>query len=157
MPEEPEPTPEEWAAIEAADAYLDAVGNKRDFDGDQLGATEWRKDVDREPLNDLPSDHIARGELPPAPATGGRMSAAEEAARLRRIASENQDMVGMLVHAFDVLVGINAEVGEALGAGHSELENAQGPIQQAAINLGNVRDELAGALNNLNDIANRIG
>ena len=85
------------------------------------------------------------------------MSAAEEAARLRRIASENQDMVGMLVHAFDVLVGINAEVGEALGAGHSELENAQGPIQQAAINLGNVRDELAGALNNLNDIANRIG
>jgi hypothetical protein len=89
MPEEP--TPEEWAEIEAAEAYLDALGNKRDFEGDQLGATEWRKDVDAEPLDmsRLPTARTTRGELPPT--TGGtpRMAISEDAQIIRAAANDS--------------------------------------------------------------------
>lgn len=74
MPED-EPTPEELLDIEAADAYLDALGNKRDFEGDQLGATQWRKDVDAEPLGMTPlPQELLGGPVPSRLPEGPTMS-----------------------------------------------------------------------------------
>lgn len=105
MPEEPEPARDDWLDIEAADAYLDAVGNRRDFEGDQLGVTQWRKDVDGEPFDwsRTPSAHTARGELPTT--TGGTLSIAEHAARLYVIGNDEAPASG--AHAAgDSLTGI---------------------------------------------------
>lgn len=90
MPED-EITPEELAAIEAADAYLDAVGGGLDIPDDPLGASELRQGVDREPLAwpNFPSAHTARGETLQA-ITGGTpaMSISEDAAVLAAIGND---------------------------------------------------------------------
>ncbi|MGW3992390.1 hypothetical protein ACWEF6_02770 [Amycolatopsis sp. NPDC004772] len=150
MPEEDEPTPEEWAAIEAADVYLDAIGNRRDFVGDQLGATEWRKDVDAEPFDwgQTPSAHIARGELPPAPPSGGTLSIAEHAARLYVIGNDEAPATGAAT-ASENLTGIpvpdlSQTVVGPLQEGQSSLESHVSSAL-ACVGDGSDHQEIGGA------------
>lgn len=169
MPED-EPTPEELLDIEAADAYLDALGNKRDFEGDQLGATQWRKDVDAEPLdmNRLPSAHTTRGRMPPT--TGGtpRMAINEDAAQLGQMAQDEtvQGMIGAakghIADAIAALAGAQqhaeqagAQAGSLLGGSEGEVLNSQG--QQVAQEISNLIGQLSsadGAADDVNGYAN---
>jgi hypothetical protein len=155
MPED-EPTPEELLDIEAADAYLDALGNKRDFEGDQLGATQWRKDVDAEPLDmtGLPSAHTTRGELPPA--TGGTvMSQLSDLAAQVAAQSDVSEILGALQHVEnllseknDALMSLLADtahvdsVSRAHGAAFEAIFNSHGPIA----NFSSAISQAAGAI-----------
>lgn len=159
MPEEPELTPEELIAVEAADAYLDAVGNKRDFEGDPLGATEWRKDVDAEPLdmNQLPSAHTASGRMPPTAGGTRRMPINEDAAQVATMANDTtalsalgsckerlDDALAAIAHASDHVSSSAGTAANLLGGAEGETVNGQG--QQLVQELSNLSGQIQAAI-----------
>lgn len=156
MPED-EPLPEELLAVEAADAYLDALGNKRDFDGDQLGATEWRKDVDAEPLDmsRLPTAHTTRGELPPT--TGGTMSQLSDLADAVGGNADVQEVLAAVAQAAQVLqnkktavmalLADTAHAGAvegAFGSAEQHLDACLGPINVVGEAIGSAAGAIRG-------------
>lgn len=149
-----EPTPEEQLDIEAADAYLDAVGNKRDFEGDQLGATQWRKDVDAEPLDmgQLPSAHTASGKLPSAPPTGGRMSfdeLAREFAGIKDLTPHQQ------LQDLYAVVGQMGETGKAI-IGENASSNWQAKVAEVRAQITSTMESLEGLDAYIDETAGRI-
>lgn len=138
MPEEP--TPEELAALEADDAYLDALGSGLDVPGEPLnglragdaGYVDWGR---------FPSAAIARGEVPRATRGGTLGTTQENAAIIRSQTQKVGEAVAALAHAMDLLADArNAALGamgqttaaDTLGAIVSgtlnALEDAQGQV-----------------------------
>lgn len=151
MPEEPEPTPEEWAEIEAADAYLDAVGNRHDFEGDPLGATEWRNDVDAEPINDSRFPSEIPGGATPSTTKGTPVSELDD--QVNQVANQvanagDMASIGGMLESFKAAVsqtlttvaaaiGGTQECADVEAAGAQLIEQADG-VYQALQNLNNV-------------------
>jgi hypothetical protein len=152
----------EFDRVEYDETLIELVGQGYDVNapGDQavadlLGA--WRDDVNQVPVDAsrLPSAHTADGRMPPAPTTGGPVSAMDEAAKLREIA-QYTSAKGMAQQILDDLTSVMEQITNALGPGHSRLGDALGPIEEVRGHVQQLAVMLDGAFDMLNDVAGSI-
>jgi hypothetical protein len=138
--------------IERDETLIELVGEGYDLNapGDQavadlLGA--WRDDVTSVPVDEsrLPSAHTARGELPPAPTTGGTMSASDDAAALRSI----ELPFGAIQQAQQQLDTALATASQLLGSNGTGLQAVQAAIQQA-------KQEIDGGYSMVQEVENQL-
>lgn len=125
----------------------------------EQAAGQTRHDIDVEPFDNgrwerAVATHTA-GHTP-APATGGTLSAREESARLLAISGSTVSK-GMCAEIIRDLNDAIANIQGALGANHSRLGDAVGPIQEVKAHAEQLAVMLDGAFDMVRDVGNAIG